>query len=134
MDNNQMNSNDMNNQDTNVEQNWQQMPYQTDYTQNQMAPQPQNYYSYQAPVADTKDGLCIAALVLGIVGFFLNPLYVCSILAIIFGAVGMKPSVPKSNMAKAGLGLGIGSMCFQIFFDLFITLITFGAGAFTFCC
>lgn len=110
------------NQMNNENENWQQMPYQ------------QPDYTYQNPVADTKDGLCIAALVLGIVGFFLNPIYACSVLAIIFGAIGMKPNGPKSNMAKAGLGLGIGSLVLQFGMDLLITICTFGAGFFSFCC
>ncbi len=142
MDSNQMNQNDQYSEqgsvpypemtdtdaNANMNGNWQQMPYQ------QTTAPKQYSYEYQTPVADTKDGLCIAAFVLGIVGFFLNPIYVCSILAIVFGAIGMKPNGPKCNMAKVGLGLGIGSLVFQFLADFFVTIITLGTGAFSFCC
>ena len=38
---------------------------------------------------DSKDTLSITSLILGIVGFLVNPLYIVSVLAIIFGAIGM---------------------------------------------
>lgn len=112
----------------NTEQNWQQMPYP------QNSAQQQYYYNYQSPAVDTKDGLCVAALVLGIVGFFMNPVYACSILAVIFGVIGIKANGPKNTLAKAGLGLGIGSFVVQFGMDVLITILTFGMGAFSFCC
>lgn len=53
--------------------------------------------------------MAIAALVLGILGlvcFFMPPLaIICAVLAIIFGALGMKSE--KRGMALAGLIMGI---------------------------
>jgi uncharacterized membrane protein YvbJ len=61
-------------------------------------------------------GLAIASLVLGLVGFLINPL---SILAIIFGAVAMSQTGRNHNlkgrgMAIAGLVLGIIVAAFWI--------------------
>lgn len=116
--------------------NWQEVPYQQNSTeQNQNSTVSTPYSGTAAPaVADTKDGLCVAGLVLGIVGFFLNPLGICSILAIIFGAIGSKANGPKAGQAKIGLILGIASLILQFLVDLIVTIVTFGAGAFVFCC
>ena len=83
---------------------------------------------------DTKDGLCITSLVLGIVGFLVNPLYIVSVLAIIFGAVGMNANGPQANKAKVGLILGIIAVCLQVIVDFILTILTAGAGGVSFCC
>jgi uncharacterized membrane protein YvbJ len=62
-----------------------------------------------AAAGERTSGFAIAALVTGIVGFFINPL---SILAIIFGAIGLgqtskDPNLKGRGMAIAGLVLGI---------------------------
>lgn len=56
----------------------------------------------------------VAALVLGIIGLVCNAFGaetvagpICSVLAIIFGVIGMKKNSDKKGMAKAGLILGI---------------------------
>ena len=94
---------------------------------------PQQYYA--APQYDTsKDGICMAGLILGIVAFFINPLYIVSILAIIFGAMGMNSRSINASKAKVGLILGIASIGAQFVFDLLITIFTFGMGGISFCC
>lgn len=82
----------------------------------------------------SKEGFCIASLVLGIVGFLINPIYVVSILAIIFGAIGLKEAEPNGNRAKTGLILGVIAICVQIFMDIILTLFTAGIGGVSFCC
>ena len=74
-------------------------------------PMPSNDYS----------GICIAALVLGllgIVGGFIPVVryftLVCSILAIIFGVKGRKKRSRHSGMATAGLVLGIIGVVFAV--------------------
>lgn len=74
---------------------------------------------------NSNSGLGTAGLVLGILAFFINPLYICSILAIIFGAVGKRTS---------GVVLGIISLCFQFLLDLIITVFSLGTGFMVFCC
>jgi hypothetical protein len=68
------------------------------------------------------NGLAIAGLVCGIVGLFFLSI-VLGPLAIIFGAVALRRSVPKGNagMAKAGIILGIIDVV------LFIVLIAVAA-------
>ena len=73
----------------------------------------------------------VAALVLGILAFFLNPCYLCSIFAIILGAIGMRG--PFRSMAMVGMILGIVSLLVQVVFDIATTILSFGVGAFTFC-
>jgi uncharacterized membrane protein YvbJ len=63
----------------------------------------------QPAVTTRTSGLAVASLVLGIIGFFINPL---CILAIIFGGIGIAqtgkdPTLKGRGMAVAGLVLGI---------------------------
>ena len=83
---------------------------------------------------NSKDGLCTAALVLGIIAFFINPLYILSILAIIFGAIGSGKNSSKKGSARVGIVLGIISLIIQFSLDLVITIFTFGMGGISFCC
>ena len=83
---------------------------------------------------DGKDGLCMASLILGIIGFFINPLYILSILAIVFGIIGMNSTSANADKAKVGLILGIASLCLQFIVDLLLTIFTFGMGGVSFCC
>lgn len=62
-----------------------------------------------AATGERTSGFAIASLVMGIVGFFFNPL---AILAIIFGGIGLSqtnkdPNLKGRGMAVAGLVLGI---------------------------
>jgi hypothetical protein len=80
------------------------------------------------PVAVIKtSGMAVASLVLGIIGLVFNPALVPSILAIIFGAVGLG-QIGKSNgmlkgkgQAAAGLVLGIIAIVITI-----IVIVLFG--------
>ena len=75
----------------------------------QMPPMPQQPYGYQQgyPQQQKTNGMAVAALVLGILGFFLVP----AILAIIFGFLGRSQIAQRGEkgdgMAIAGLVLGI---------------------------
>lgn len=67
----------------------------------------------------------IAALVLGIIALLLSFTgifgwmgSVCGILAIIFGALGMKENSPNKGKAQAGLILGIFSIIIGIIFTI----------------
>ena len=62
-----------------------------------------------------KGSMGTASLVLGILGFFLFP-FVLSVLAIIFGAVGMNRN---ERHAKAGLILGIAGFIWGFLMILF---------------
>jgi uncharacterized membrane protein YvbJ len=62
-----------------------------------------------AATGERTSGMCVAALVMGILGLFFNLL---AILAIIFGGIGMSqtgkdPNLKGRGMAVAGLVLGI---------------------------
>lgn len=83
-------------------------------------------YSY-TPAPTQQSGMGIASLILGICGFFINPLAICSILAIIFGIIGVCKKNFNKGCAIAGLILGgIG-----ILWDLFLTI--FSGGIMLFC-
>ncbi len=73
--------------------------------------------------------MAIASLILGIVGFFLNPLYLVSIAAIVTGVIG-RGNYDQKGMATAGLILGICTFVLQCIGDILITLFTFGLGFF----
>ncbi|MFC2022993.1 DUF4190 domain-containing protein [Chloroflexota bacterium] len=87
------------------------------------APAPQQPIVMQA---ERTSGMAITSLVLGIVGFIINPL---SVLAIIFGAValsqiGKDPTLKGKGMAVAGLVLGI------VIAAIWIILIIFASNSF----
>ena len=67
----------------------------------------------------------IAALILGILAFFVNPCYICSILAIVLGIVSMRG--PYRTLGTVGMILGIASMVLQFIVDLVLIPFTFGA-------
>ena len=83
---------------------------------------------------DSKDTLSITSLILGIVGFLVNPLYIVSVLAIIFGAIGMNSNGIHKGKGKVGLILGIIAVCLQVIVDFILTILTAGAGGVSFCC
>ncbi len=90
------------------------------------------YEPYQQNVGG--EGICIAALVLGIVGFFLNPCYIVSLLAIIFGFFGQAKNNSKKAFAIWGWALGFAAIVLQILSDLLVSLFSGGVGLFVFCC
>lgn len=76
-------------------------------------------------------GISIAALVCAIVSIFFNPLYLISLLAIIFGIIGLLTSWNRpKGCATAGLILGIIFLCIDFVFDLIMLPLTFGLSFF----
>lgn len=75
-------------------------------------------------------GVSIAALVCGIVGFIINPLYLVSVAAIVLGIVGLCQKGSSKGMAATGLILGCVSLACQFVLDLVLSVFTFGL---TFC-
>lgn len=57
-------------------------------------------------------------MIFGCLGFFINPLYVISIVAIILGIIGHVKSIYYKKRAMIGWILGVASLVFQIIFDL----------------
>ena len=90
--------------------------------------------SSQGDNKDSKDTLSITSLILGIVGFLVNPLYIVSVLAIIFGAIGMNSNGVHKDKGKIGMILGIIAICVQVVVDFILTILTAGAGGVSFCC
>ena len=73
------------------------------------------YGGYGAPPVRRRNGMGVAALVLGIVGFLVGP---CSILAIIFGRIGLnrvaRGEATNRGVAQAGFVLGIVTLLLWI--------------------
>lgn len=61
------------------------------------------------------NGFAIAALVIGIISLLFNPLFIGSILAIVFGVIGRKRATQR-GMATAGIVLGVVSAVILIVF------------------
>lgn len=96
--------------------------YNGDYAYNNYN-DPYNY----TPVPQKESGMGIAGMVLGICAFFINPFALCSILAIIFGIVGVCTKDYKKGCAIAGIILG----GISLFWDLVLTI--FSGGIMLFC-
>lgn len=80
------------------------------------------------------EGLCVAALVLGIVGICVNPCYIVSILAIVFGFIGQSKNNSKKALAIWGWALGFVGIALHVCADFGLMIITGGAGMVSFCC
>lgn len=85
--------------------------------------------TYTQPKAEDGDYSIIAllSLILGIVGFFINPLYLMSLAGFILGIIGVANSVNYKSLATAGLIVSIVSFVVQVILDIFCT---FGLGIF----
>ncbi len=95
----------------------------------------ENYDNNQIYTVEEKpksSGTSIAALILGIISFLLNPCYLPCLIAIILGIVGIARKEPMKGMAVAGLILGIVALVLQFTVDLIITILSFGMGFFSF--
>ncbi|MDO4477454.1 MAG: DUF4190 domain-containing protein [Lachnospiraceae bacterium] len=65
-------------------------------------------YDFEPEEPKKADGMAIASLVLGILGFFLPILWiVCAILAIVFGKISLNKRPVGNGLAKAGMICGI---------------------------
>lgn len=106
--------------------------YQTPNYQTPNYETPEYNYNPEPVVPQTEKTIGLVSLILGAVGFIINPLYGLSIAAIITGIVGIATAGgrPKTK-ATIGLVLGIVSLLSQCALDLFITLITMGVGGFS---
>lgn len=86
----------------------------------------QNTETKKEEIKDSKNGLCIASMVLGIVSLVFMILWFisipCAILALIFGCIGLKSS--KKGMAIAGIVTG--GITFILMVLLFTFLFVFG--------
>lgn len=89
-------------------------------------PQPNNYPQQTVVYMQPKNGMGTAALVLGIIGMVPFPItgFWCSLLAIIFGAIGRKRVrqgvATNKVMATWGLWLGIVGMGIQVLLGMSI--------------
>lgn len=90
-------------------------------------------YNYN-PEPQKNSGMGIAALVVGICAFFINPLYICSLLAIIFGIIGVNVKDAKKDCAIAGIICGGCSFLVQVIGDILLTIFSFGFGGISFFC
>lgn len=73
-------------------------------------------------------GICIAALVLSIVGIFINPCYIVLILALVFTIMGLCETPHPSNRGCAIAAAIITPIAF--FIQVFVDILTMGAGIF----
>ena len=83
---------------------------------------------------NNKDGICLAALICGLISIFIDPLYLVSIAAVVLGVVGLSGAYEKRGMAIAGIILGGASIVVQIILDIIVTIFSGGIGLFSFCC
>lgn len=78
-------------------------------------------YNY-VPEPQTESSMGIAGMILGICAFFINPFSICSILAIVFGIIGVCKKDYKKGCAIAGIILG----GVTLIWDLILTIISGG--------
>ena len=72
-------------------------------------------------------GVSVAALILGICGFFCNPLSLVTLTAIFLGIVGIATAGKRpKGMAITGLCLGIAAAICQLITDLILSVFTLG--------
>lgn len=82
------------------------------------------YTTYEDAVAPEKNTIGMVGMILGILGFFFNPLYLVSVAAIILSIIGVcKKNAPK-GLAIAGIILGGISMACQGIVDFLLTIFT----------
>lgn len=95
----------------------------------------QQAYQQQMLRGDRPDyeNVCVLAFVFGILGFFFNPLYLCSVAAIVLGIIGHVNNGSKKSLALAGWILGICSFAVQLFVDFVCVAATCGIGRIAFC-
>lgn len=88
--------------------------------------------SSKAPQPQKKtNGVGIASLVCGIVGFMINPLYLVSVGAVVCGIVGIATGKDKpKGTAIAGLILGLVAWGLQFICDFVLSIFTLGLSFF----
>ena len=88
-------------------------------------------YQSQSQIPEQKpknNGFAIAALVCGLISFFINPVYTVSLAAIILGIVALAKKNDSKAMSIIGIVLGAVSIAFGVVVDLLLTIFTAGAG------
>ena len=83
-------------------------------------------YNYNNTTQKSGDGdysvVALLSLILAITGFFINPLYIFSVTALILGIIGAVNSKEYKNLATIGWILAIASFITQFLLDIFCTL------------
>ena len=93
---------------------------------------PPGYAPFGAPnsQAPRNNGLCIASLVLGIVGIVVCCAGILSALAIVFGFVG-RNQVKKSGGTQSGEGMALAGIILGVVgIGIFVALLASGGGTF----
>ncbi|MBR3032468.1 MAG: hypothetical protein IKH92_05560 [Clostridiales bacterium] len=78
------------------------------------------------PGRPDNDGICVLALVFGMISIVFNPLLLNSILALILGIVGHACGGPKKDIAKLGWILGLISLIVYVVIGLVFSILTIG--------
>ena len=105
-----------------------------DYNQNNSCETDGLYYSDSYDCyhqVRRESGIGIASMILGSCAFLINPLYICSLLSLIFSIVGFLAPGKKKICATVGFIDSIFSMMFQLFIDIAIYSVF---GGYTFFC
>lgn len=80
----------------------------------------------QNPGRPDNDGICVMALIFGMLSILFNPLLLNSILALILGIVGHACGGPKKDIAKLGWILGLITLVVYVIIGLVFTAMAFG--------
>lgn len=89
-----------------------------------------NIENNAAPQKNAK--LPIISLILGIVGFFFNPLWIVSGVSIGLAIASLAKKLGNKGLAIGGLCAGAASLISQVFADTLITVLSMGLGFFVF--
>ena len=79
----------------------------------------------QNPGRPDNDGICVLALIFGMLSIFFNPFLLSSILALILGIVGHACGGPKKDIAKGGWILGLITMIIYIVIRVVFAILAF---------
>ena len=110
------------------------MDYNNNYNDDTTNTYDSTYTTYEEVAGPEKNTIALVAMILGIVGFLLDPLYLVSVAAIILGIIGVcKKNAPRRGMAIAGIILGGVSMACQMLVDTLLTIFT-GIGVISIFC
>lgn len=85
-------------------------------------PMPENSNQYA--------GLALASMIVGICAFFINTLYIVSLVAVVLGIVALAKHTSKKGFAITGLICGGVSLMSQFIVDIILIPFTFGLSFF----
>ncbi len=89
-----------------------------------------DYYNNYNPQPGQYEGLALAAMIVGIASFFINTLYIVSIVAIVLGIVALAKHTTKKGFAITGLICGSVALMYQFILDIILIPFTFGMSFF----